>query len=185
MAVVGGKGTAEGWGVNGCGWGKSKWRVEIGILGNVGMQGRFMTLICPFFTTFVQIKEIKSISNNMEFEGTVFKILPVLKGTSARGEWQRQDVVFDVPEGTFSHKICVTFFNKPDDVARLKVGAEYKVSVNVESREYKERWYTDIRAWRLQEKVSEPAVPPMPEMPPFGSEEPAYASTPETDDLPF
>ena len=121
----------------------------------------------------------------MDFEGVVYKILPVLKGTSARGEWQRQDVVFDIMEGTFSHKLCVTFFNKPDDVARLREGLSYKVSVNVESREYKERWYTDIRAWRIQDlkpQVEEQA--PMPDMPPF-SEEPTYASTPEGDDLPF
>ena len=32
----------------------------------------------------------------MEFEGTVYKIMPVTKGTSARGEWQRQDVVFEM-----------------------------------------------------------------------------------------
>lgn len=56
----------------------------------------------------------------MEFEGTVYKILPVTKGTSARGEWQRQDVVFEMNEGSFTRKICVTFFNKPDEVARLK-----------------------------------------------------------------
>ena len=55
----------------------------------------------------------------MEFEGTVYKILPVTKGTSARGEWQRQDVVFEMNEGSFTRKICVTFFNKPEDVARL------------------------------------------------------------------
>ena len=126
----------------------------------------------------------------MEFEGTVFKILPALKGTSARGEWQRQDVVFDVMDGTFSRKICVTFFNKPDDVSRLKVGSEYKVSINVESREYKERWYTDVRAWRIQEKVAQAPQPQAPmgaEMPPY-VEEPAYASnnaSQETDDLPF
>ena len=53
----------------------------------------------------------------MEFEGTVYKILPVTKGTSARGEWQRQDVVFEMNEGSFTRKICVTFFNKPEDVA--------------------------------------------------------------------
>ena len=83
----------------------------------------------------------------MEFEGTVYKIMPVTKGTSARGEWQRQDVVFEMNEGSFARKICVTFFNKPDDVARLKEGAAYTVSVNIESREYNGRWYTDIRAW--------------------------------------
>ena len=39
----------------------------------------------------------------MEFEGTVYKILPLTKGVSARGEWQRQDVVFDMPDGNFSN----------------------------------------------------------------------------------
>ncbi|HJG10174.1 MAG TPA: DUF3127 domain-containing protein, partial [Alistipes communis] len=49
----------------------------------------------------------------MEFEGVVYKIMPVTRGTSARGEWQRQDVVFDYNDGgQFSRKICVTFFNK-------------------------------------------------------------------------
>ena len=99
----------------------------------------------------------------MEFEGTVYKIMPVTKGTSARGEWQRQDVVFEMNEGSFTRKICVTFFNKPDDVARLREGATYTVSVNIESREYNGRWYTDIRAWRIQPK-QEPAPAPMPDM---------------------
>ena len=77
----------------------------------------------------------------MEFEGTVYKILPVTKGTSARGEWQRQDVVFEMNEGSFTRKICVTFFNKPEDVARLKEGSTYNVSVNIESREYNGRYH--------------------------------------------
>lgn len=124
----------------------------------------------------------------MEFEGTVYKIMPVTKGTSARGEWQRQDVVFDYNDGSsFTRKICVTFFNRPDDVAKLREGAAYQVSVNVESREYNERWYTDIRAWRLQPKQVEAPAAPMPDMPPL-AEEPTYASAPAAeavDDLPF
>ena len=126
----------------------------------------------------------------MEFEGTVYRILPLTKGTSARGDWQRQDVVFDMQDGNFTRKICVTFFNRPDDVAKLKEGSAYHVSVNIESREYNGRWYTDIRAWRLQALQPETpaAAPAMPDLPPFG-EEPAYAATPaaaaETDDLPF
>jgi len=123
----------------------------------------------------------------MEFEGVVYKIMPVTRGTSARGEWQRQDVVFDYNDGgQFSRKICVTFFNKPEDVARLQEGAAYNVSVNIESREYNGRWYTDIRAWRLQPKQeSAGAGAPMPDMPPI-AEEPSYASSPaQVDDLPF
>jgi hypothetical protein len=58
--------------------------------------------------------------------------------------------------------------------------------VNIESREFNGRWYTDVRAWRVQPKQEEaPAAPAMPEMPPFG-EEPAYAApAAEVDDLPF
>ena len=123
----------------------------------------------------------------MEFEGVVYKIMPVTRGTSARGEWQRQDVVFDYNDGgQFSRKICVTFFNKESDVAKLREGETFLVSVNIESREYNGRWYTDIRAWRLQPKQeSAGAGAPMPDMPPI-AEEPSYASSPaEVDDLPF
>ena len=122
----------------------------------------------------------------MEFEGVVYKILPATKGTSARGDWQRQEVIFELPQ-EFSRKICVIFFNKESDVARLKEGATYTVSVNIESREFNGKWYTDVRAWRVQPKEVE-AAPPMPDMPPFG-DEPAYAAPAqpmaEVDDLPF
>ena len=137
-----------------------------------------------FFPIFSYLCSLKQTIATMEFEGTVYKIMPVTKGTSARGDWQRQDVVFEMQDGPYTRKICVTFFNRPDDVARLKEGATFNVSVNIESREYNGRWYTDIRAWRIQPKQAE-APAPMPDMPPLG-EEPSYASTPaEVDDLPF
>ena len=132
----------------------------------------------------------------MEFEGVVYKILPPTSGTSARGEWKRQDVVFELPQ-EFSRKICVTFFKKENDVAQLREGMTYMVSVNVESREFNGRWYTDVKAWRVQPKVAEaPAMAAdaptastasaMADLPPI-AEEPTYAATPsaEVDDLPF
>ncbi len=130
----------------------------------------------------------------MEFEGKLIQILAPTSGTSARGQWQRQDVIFEMTQ-EFSRKVCVTFFNKPDDVARLRIGESYVVSVNVESREYNGRWYTDVRAWRVQPKQeAQPA--PMPDMPPFadapsGYAQPAPAPAPfpsaaeDVDDLPF
>lgn len=124
----------------------------------------------------------------MEFTGTVYKIMPATEGTSQRGPWKRQDVVFDYSDGgQFTRKICVTFFNRPDDVAKLREGGEYEVSVNIESREYQGRWYTDIRAWRLQPKQAEQAAAPQAtDMPPFPTSEPSYAApAQDVDDLPF
>ena len=126
----------------------------------------------------------------MDFVGVVYRILPPQSGTSARGQWQKQEVVFELPD-EFSRKVCVTFFgDRAQDAASLQVGDKLNVSVNIESREYNGKWYTDVRAWRVQPKQEEAAVaaPPMPDMPPF-MEEPQYASpassAAEVDDLPF
>ena len=113
--------------------------------------------------------------------------MPATKGTSARGDWQRQEVIFELPQ-EFSRKICVIFFNKESEVARLREGMTCTVSVNIESREFNGKWYTDVRAWRVQPKEETPAAPAMPDMPPFG-DEPQYgapaAPMAEVDDLPF
>ena len=134
----------------------------------------------------------------MKVEATVYKVLAPVRGTSARGEWTKQEVIFEIPS-EFSRKVCVVFFNKGSDVARLKEGATYTVSINIESREYNGKWYTDVRAWRVQPKQQEVApqgAAAMPDMPPFG-EEPSYAAPSygasaaptapmaEVDDLPF
>jgi hypothetical protein len=133
----------------------------------------------------------------MEFEGIVLKKLPATSGTSARGEWQRQDVIFEMPR-EFNRKVCVTFFNRPTDAESLREGQTYIVSVNIESREFNGKWYTDVRAWRVQPKQAEAAAEAsMPDdMPPFGGDSyssysaPAAPAAPvapmnEVDDLPF
>jgi single-stranded DNA-binding protein len=85
----------------------------------------------------------------MEFEGVVFRKLPEVTGSSARGAWKKQDVVFELPS-EFSRKICVTFFgDRADDAAALQEGDNVTVSVNVESREYNGKWYTDVKAWKV------------------------------------
>jgi single-stranded DNA-binding protein len=88
----------------------------------------------------------------MEFEGVVYRKLPEVTGTSAKGAWKKQDVVFELPT-EFSRKICVTFFgDRADDAAALQEGDAVVVSVNVESREYNGKWYTDVKAWKIARK---------------------------------
>jgi len=44
---------------------------------------------------------------------------------------------------------------KGDAVDSLQVqnGESLKVSVEIESREFKEKWYTEIRAWKVEPAV--------------------------------
>lgn len=119
----------------------------------------------------------------MEFEGLVYRVLPAVKGTSARGEWTKQEVVFELP-GEFNRKLCVGFWgDKALEATALKPGEQVEVSINLESREYNGRWYTEARAWKLARKQPEVAAL-ADDMPPMPTEEPAYASMP-IDDMPF
>lgn len=123
----------------------------------------------------------------MDFVGVVYRILPPQSGTSARGQWQKQEVVFELPD-EFSRKVCVTFFgDRAQDAASLQVGDKLNVSVNIESREYNGRWYTDVRAWRIQKvQPEQPAAAPIPDLPPFETAEPAMPTGGDQfDDLPF
>ena len=125
----------------------------------------------------------------MEFEGVVWRVLPQIKGTSARGEWVKQEVVFELP-GEFSRKICVGFWgDRAQEAATLKPGETITVSANVESREYNGRWYTEVRAWRINRKsAAEPQPMTTDNLPPldtFSTEESASSSASEVDDLPF
>jgi len=51
------------------------------------------------------------------------------------------------------------FGNKVDEFA-IQEGETLTVSVDIESREFNGRWYTDIRAWRV-ERGAEPSMNPM------------------------
>ena len=122
----------------------------------------------------------------MEFEGKVLKILEPTSGQTARGTWERQVVVFEQPNKQYGKEIAVTFMNKAQDVASLRVGESYTVSFDIESRNYQGRWYTDVRAWRVQQ-LQQNAAPAMPDMPPFVEEPMAApaASVGVIDDMPF
>lgn len=122
----------------------------------------------------------------MDFEGKVMQILPAVTGQSARGTWERQTVVFEQPNKQYGKELAVTFMNKAQDVASLRVGETYIVSFDIESRKYQDRWYTDVRAWRVQPTQQATQQPPMHDLPPILDEAPmSSASAGIIDDMPF
>lgn len=128
----------------------------------------------------------------MEFEGVVFRKLPEVTGSSARGAWKKQDVVFELPS-EFSRKICVTFFgDRAEDAAALTEGDSVTVSVNVESREYNGKWYTDVKAWKIVRNNGVSATghgqsdtPPPFANAPFNENNAPASPADDVDDLPF
>ena len=88
----------------------------------------------------------------MELEGRIARKLPVQTGTSARGAWAKQEFILEYQEGNFPSQVCMNVWgdDKVRELAKYQVGDKVKVSVNLSSREYNGRWYTDVRAWRFE-----------------------------------
>ena len=87
--------------------------------------------------------------------------LAVQSGTSARGPWSKQDFIVETIE-QYPRKICMNVWgqDKVNELAQYNAGEMLTVSVNIESREFNGRWYTDVRAWRIQREAQEKAQMP-------------------------
>lgn len=118
----------------------------------------------------------------MEITGKIIQILEPSSGTSARGEWKRQDFIIETQE-QYPKKVCISNWNNKVDIDGTGVGSDVKVSINIESREFNGKWYTDVRAWRMelagQAQPQAENAPAPNDVPPPPSEEISE------DDLPF
>ena len=94
----------------------------------------------------------------LEIEGKIIRKLGVQSGTSARGEWSKQEFVVEYQEGSFPTQACFNVWgpDKVKDLEKYQIGDKVKVSFNISSREYNNRWYTDLRAWKIEAEASAP-----------------------------
>ncbi len=87
----------------------------------------------------------------MEITGKLIQLLPEVSGESARGPWVRGGFVIET-DGDYPRKVAFTAFGE-ERVAMAKnipMGSAVQVTFTPESREFNEKWYTDLRASRIQ-----------------------------------
>ena len=136
----------------------------------------------------------------MNISGKVVQVLPIQSGTSKAGNpWQKQEFVLD-QGGQYPRKVCISLFG--DNVAKIpQVGQVVMVSVDIDSREFNGRWYTEIKAWNIVLAGAQQAAPapqptyqppqPQPDYQKAYPQQQAVAPAPATpqagvaDDLPF
>jgi hypothetical protein len=81
--------------------------------------------------------------------GKVIKILPEQTGQGKNGAWKRHDFVIETT-GQYPKKICFSTWGDVSSVVpNLNLGQEITVFYNPESREYNDKWYTELRAWKI------------------------------------
>ena len=61
-------------------------------------------------------------------------------------------------DGNYPKKVSISVWgDKTDSLKNMQPGSDVKVSFNVESREYNGKWYTDVKAWRIE--AAGPSIP--------------------------
>ncbi|HQX95531.1 MAG: DUF3127 domain-containing protein [Chitinophagaceae bacterium] len=85
----------------------------------------------------------------MELTAKLVQLLPLQTGTGKNGEWKKQDIIVET-EGQFPKKVCISIWGDKIKADVLQPGAQLNISCDVESREYNSRWYTDVKAWKIE-----------------------------------
>lgn len=85
----------------------------------------------------------------MEIEGKVFQIMPVQNISTQKGTMKKLEFILEYGS-KFPKKICFSLWNDKLDLFTAKQGDDVKVSFDVESREYNGRWYTEAKAWKVE-----------------------------------
>ncbi|MDO5571994.1 MAG: DUF3127 domain-containing protein [Bacteroidales bacterium] len=126
----------------------------------------------------------------MEIKGRIIQLLPLVTGESAKGAWKKQEYILET-EAQYPKKICFNAWGDKVDQFNIQQGEELIVSVDLESREFNGRWYTDVRAWKVERaQAAAPAQnyqsqPGAPVPPPVEFFNPQNDGNNSTDDLPF
>ncbi len=118
---------------------------------------------------------------DLKITGIVKKLLEEQSGESQNGPWRKQEFILET-EGNYPKQICIVQWGDKIDSFSVQVDERVTVSINIESREYNERWYTDVKAWRVERDGAGNGAPPMSSDGPF----PDPADSGDGDDgLPF
>ena len=91
--------------------------------------------------TSLEVRKVKLV----EIKGKIIEILPEKSGQSANGEWRKQEYILET-ESHYPKKIYFMAWENKIGEFNLQQGENVEVSIDLESREYNGRWYTDVKA---------------------------------------
>ncbi len=85
----------------------------------------------------------------MQLTAKLIQLLPIQTGTGKNGEWKRQDIVVET-DGQYPKKVCISIWGEKINEQQLVVGNSLTIDFDIESREFSGRWYTDLKAWKVE-----------------------------------
>ena len=87
---------------------------------------------------------------SLEINGKVVQILKPQTGNGRNGVWTKQDFIIETKEA-YPKKVCISAWgDKAKVLSQIPLESEVKVQINIESRSFNDKWYTDVRAWKIE-----------------------------------
>ena len=85
----------------------------------------------------------------MQITAKLIQLLPIQTGLGKNGQWRKQDIIVET-DSQYSKKICVSIWGDKINENQLQIGNSLAISYELESREYNNKWYTDVKAFRIE-----------------------------------
>ncbi len=86
----------------------------------------------------------------MDFTVRIKEILPPVSGENEKGSWQKQIALVETLE-RIPRIVAVSFWGERMETLAMHQPSELvKISINLESRLYNDRWYTEVKAWKIE-----------------------------------
>jgi hypothetical protein len=123
----------------------------------------------------------------LELTGRLTRVLELRTGMGKNGEWKNQDFILET-SGQYPRNVCISLWGDKIEVLKnFAIGDHLKVSIDVESREFNEKWYTSVKAWQLEKVETSGFSVPSNNLPtpPSASAADIPPAEEEIDDLPF
>src|SRR5690606_28524419 len=102
---------------------------------------------CSFLLPSFSVEKTKP-TNGMEINGKIIQVLEEQSGNGRNGVWKKRDYILET-KSQYPKKVCLTVWGDKIDQFGMQSGDEVNVGIEIESREYNGRWYTDVKAWKV------------------------------------
>ena len=84
----------------------------------------------------------------MQLSAKLNQLLPIQTDAGKNVEWKKQDIIVEA-DGQYPKKVCVSIWGDKINEVQLQIGNILQIDFDIERREYNSKWYTDIKAWKI------------------------------------
>ena len=119
----------------------------------------------------------------LKITGFVKELMDEQSGQSSHGDWRKREFILTT-EGDYPKQICMVQWGDNIDKVTIGVGEKITASIDISSREYNDRWYTDVKAWKVELEARPSAATENKVQASIGTSETAKVGNSD-DDMPF